>query len=101
MKLLHLLLATLTLGPVLLWLLAIVLALFLGGPMGCEIHEGFANPCTILGLDLSETAYSLGMFAAWGSLLVAPVVLIAGALWLVLILISALLWVLRRRQGTS
>jgi hypothetical protein len=98
MKILHLLLATLTLGPVLLWILAICAALFLGGPMGCDIHQGFATPCTILGLDLSRTAYDIGMFAAWGSLLVAPVVLIAGALWLVLILISALLWLLRRRN---
>lgn len=84
------LLAILTIGPLLLWILSITVVLFLGNVMGCTIHEGFANPCTIAGLDLSDFAYSLGIFAAWGPLLFGPVVLGAGFLWGAVALIRAI-----------
>ncbi|CUH86476.1 hypothetical protein PH5382_00388 [Phaeobacter sp. CECT 5382] len=79
-----------TLGPVLLWLLCIAVVLFLGNVIGCTIHEGFANPCNLLGMDLADTAYSMGVFAAWGPLLFGPVVVGAGILWILVALIRSI-----------
>ncbi|MGI3166302.1 hypothetical protein [Pseudooceanicola sp. 200-1SW] len=61
----------LVLAPLALWLLAMGVALALGAA-GCAIDEGGAHPCTLAGLDLSNFAYSTGVFAAWGGLLVLP-----------------------------
>jgi hypothetical protein len=73
----------LTLGPMAFWLLAILAVLILSGPFGCTINEAGANPCTVGGFDLAEAAYTLGIFAAWGVLLLLPVIAVGGLLWVV------------------
>ena len=89
-RILTLLFAFATFGPLALWGLAVAGALILAGPVGCTIHEGFPNPCDLWGMDLSNTAYGMGVFAAWGLLLVAPVSLGAGLLWVGAVLVSAI-----------
>ncbi|WP_240453878.1 hypothetical protein [Chachezhania antarctica] len=89
------LLAILTLAPVALWLGAVAATLYLGQVQGCTIHEGYANPCPFLGRDIADTAYALGMFAAWGPLFLMPVVAPAGLLWLVVGIIRTI----RRRRA--
>ena len=84
------LLAALTFGPMLLWLVSIGAVLFLGSVMGCTIHEGYANPCMVVGFDLGNMASSMGIFAAWGPLFFGPVVLGAGFLWFLMALIRQL-----------
>ncbi|MEO3478498.1 hypothetical protein AAFO90_12560 [Phaeobacter sp. CAU 1743] len=86
----HRILALLTLGPILLWALAFGAVLFLSAVLGCSINEGFAAPCLLLGRDISDTAYALGLFAAWGPLVFAPFVMGAGLSWAILALIGAL-----------
>jgi hypothetical protein len=45
--------------------LALMFALSsLGG--GCRIHEGFPEPCWIIGLDFGNIVYYLGLWGAWG-----------------------------------
>ncbi|AEV37707.1 hypothetical protein PSE_3199 [Pseudovibrio sp. FO-BEG1] len=57
-------------SPLIFWIFSVILVLVAGEIAGCEVHEGFANPCSIAGYDISELLYSLGLFAAWGLLLV-------------------------------
>ena len=73
--------AVLTLAPIGLWLLSVVVVMILGAGFDCTIHEGFANPCFVLGRDIGETAYGLGVFAAWGLLFVMPISLGMAVLW--------------------
>lgn len=88
MRLVRRILATLTIGPIVLWLLCIAFVMLLGFGFDCEIHEGFANPCVVLGHDLSETAYTAGVLAAWGPLIFGPVTMGAGLLWAIAIVID-------------
>ncbi|MEX0284621.1 MAG: hypothetical protein AB3N23_08415 [Paracoccaceae bacterium] len=69
--------------PIAIWAGCIGLVIFLSSVQGCTIHEGFPNPCTFLGMDWSQTAYGLGLFAAWGPLIFGPVVAAIGMAWLV------------------
>ncbi|WP_246149726.1 hypothetical protein [Tritonibacter litoralis] len=71
----------LTLAPIGVWLLTVVGVIILGAGFNCTIHEGFANPCMVLGRDIGETAYGLGVFAAWGPLFVLPISLGMAILW--------------------
>lgn len=66
---------------------------------GCVLHEGYPNPCVILGADRGELLYGLGVFG-WLSLVTIP----CGAFGCV----GALLWGVaigvsdwRRRRGTG
>ncbi|UWQ27533.1 hypothetical protein K3555_13435 [Leisingera sp. M527] len=88
MRLIRRILAILALGPIALWLLCIAFVMLLGFGFGCEINEGFANPCVVLGRDLSETAYSMGILAAWGPLIFGPVSMGAGFLWAIAVAID-------------
>lgn len=73
----------LTLAPLALWALCILAVIWLGLVQGCEIHEGAVQPCRFFGRDIGETAYALGLFAAWGPLLAGPASLAAATLWAV------------------
>lgn len=66
---------------------------------GCILHEGYPNPCVILGADRGDILYTLGVFG-WFSLVTIPF----GAFGCV----GALLWGIavaigdwRRRRGTG
>ncbi|WP_323782721.1 hypothetical protein [Leisingera sp.] len=88
MRLIRRILAIVALAPIALWLLCIACVMLLGFGFGCDINEGFATPCVVLGRDLSETAYSLGLFAAWGPLMFGPASLGGGFLWAVAVAID-------------
>jgi hypothetical protein len=81
MRVVHRLFALALGAPVLLWLACIGLVLVLAGPYGCSIHEGFATPCVVAGMDLGETAYAAGLIAAWGPLVLLPVMAGTAILW--------------------
>ncbi|WP_264212981.1 hypothetical protein [Leisingera thetidis] len=88
MRLIRRILAILALGPIALWLLCIAFVMLLGVGFDCTIHEGFSNPCVVLGRDLGDTAYTMGVFAAWGPLIFGPVSLGAGFLWAIAVAID-------------
>jgi hypothetical protein len=39
---------------------------------GCELHEGFVNPCIIFGADRGELLYALGVMG-WFMLVTLPI----------------------------
>ena len=88
MRWVHRIFAVLTLGPVVLWLLAIGTIILLGVAGGCRIDEGSVHPCRVLGLEVGEAAYTIGILAAWGPLLIGPICLLAGLLWVTITLIA-------------
>lgn len=55
-------------GPLLVSLLARAFA----NINGCALHEGFANPCVVIGLDWGETLYAMGTLG-WLTLASLPV----------------------------
>lgn len=71
----------LTFGPLLIWLGSFIGLLFVGFVLGCEVNEGSVQPCMFLGQDIGEIAYAMGIFAAWGSLIMGPIALFGGILW--------------------
>jgi len=38
---------------------------------GCELHEGFVNPCVVGGVDVGETLYAMGVMG-WFALITLP-----------------------------
>ena len=88
MRLVRRILAICAIGPIVLWLLCIAFVMLLVFGFDCTIHEGFANPCVVLGRDLGETAYTVGVFAAWGPLIFGPVSMGAGLLWAIAVVID-------------
>lgn len=61
---------------------------------GCTLHEGFANPCVVLGADIGSALYSMGVMF-WLTLITMPVAALTALAWLVA---EAFLW-WRRRGG--
>jgi TRAP-type C4-dicarboxylate transport system permease small subunit len=62
---------------------------------GCELHEGFANPCVVGGRDYGETLYSLGLLG-WLALVTLPIGLVLAGLYVVIVMV---VWALRRRKA--
>lgn len=65
---------------------------------GCRLHEGFAEPCIVDGVDVGETLY---LFAVLPWLTLATMPLGGGAfiLWTIIEIVAAI--VRRRRKATS
>lgn len=65
---------------------------------GCELHEGFVNPCIINGKDWGQDLYTMGMlgFFAIGTL---PIGVGAAVIYLVIVLIVALVRRARRAKA--
>lgn len=60
---------------------------------GCVLHEGFANPCVVNGVDHGERLYAAGV-SGWLMLVTVPV----GAVILLVLLILGLRDLLRWRR---
>ena len=58
-------------GPLLVSLLASAFA----NINGCDLHEGFPNPCIVLGLDWGETLYAMWTLG-WLTLASLPVAIV-------------------------
>jgi hypothetical protein len=57
---------------------------------GCQVHEGYANPCIINGRDVGGLFYSLGM-RGWLVMATLPVLAGVPALWIAAELIRFLI----------
>jgi hypothetical protein len=66
---------------------------------GCELHEGFANPCVIGGVDYGDDLYAMGV-AGWLVFMTLPVAAILFALYVLvwLVIIAARIWRGRRKK---
>ena len=52
----------------------------------CKLHEGFSNPCIVLGSDIGELLYGMGMMF-WFALATVPLGIMAGIVCIVWLLI--------------
>ena len=73
----------------LLWLplLSFALAAIIAVPAGCTLHEGFANPCVIAGVDWGEMLYNLAGMGMWMTLFMMPFMMLSLAGWVVYVMI--------------
>jgi hypothetical protein len=53
-------------------IISVVIAGTLANMYGCELHEGFVNPCVILGADRGELLYAMGVLG-WFGLMTLPI----------------------------
>lgn len=58
---------------------------------GCTLHEGYANPCIVAGVDHGDRLYS-AFVAGWLMLISLPLALLG----LVLLAVVLLLWLFRK-----
>jgi hypothetical protein len=65
---------------------------------GCELHEGFVNPCVINGVDRGQDLYTLGVLG-WLGIATVPLGLIAALVYLLVVVIVSL--VRRRRRAVA
>ncbi len=64
---------------------------------GCKVDEGSVHPCVINGKDYGHLLYTLGVLG-WLMLLTLPAGMLAGALWLVVLMIHRARW---RKAATT
>ena len=67
-------------GPLIFALIAATIAQL----NSCELHEGFVNPCIVLGIDMGGTLYTAGLMP-WFSFFTIPVgaiLFLIGLIWL-------------------
>jgi len=68
-------------------LLGVLVALGVTKLTGCTVHEGFANPCFVLGLDVGGILYALAV-SGWALLATLPLAGILGVAWAVIELVG-------------
>lgn len=62
-------------------LLSVLIAGGIASLKGCQLHEGFANPCVVAGRDIGELLYVMGMMV-WPMLITLPVGVVVLAGWM-------------------
>lgn len=84
------------LGP----LIGVVVAGGIASANGCTLHEGFANPCVVVGVDMGGLLYGLGVL---GWLMLASIPLGAMALlgWALVLGLHHWRWRVAGRLGVS
>ena len=60
---------------------------------GCILHEGFSNPCVVLGIDFGETLYSMGVMG-WMSIIGLPLALLFFVIYLIAVVV---IWIRNRK----
>ena len=68
-------------------ILSVVIASAVTSANGCELHEGFANPCVIGGIDFGDTLYAMGV-AGWLALVSLPLAALLGLAYVVVVAIG-------------
>lgn len=64
----------------------------------CVLHEGFANPCVIDGVDHGQTLYAMGV-SGWFMLITLPVAAVLFLLLVCLIMVDLVRRARRRRTN--
>lgn len=76
-------------------LLAVLLTATVAGIVGCEVNEGGATPCIVLGTDIGGILSGL-MVTGWFSLMTIPALMALAGCWA---LLEAYAWNRRRRRA--
>lgn len=71
------LVVVLALSPV----FSVIIAGMIASAYGCTLHEGFANPCIISGVDWGETLYAMAVIG-WLALATLPIAALLVVVWL-------------------
>lgn len=58
---------------------------------GCKVDEGSVHPCVIGGKDYGPLLYTLGVLG-WLMLVTIPAGLLAGAIWLIILILHRARW---------
>ena len=77
---------------------AVILCSVIANAFGCKVDEGSVHPCMIHGKDYGAQLYTLGV-SGWFMLATLPAGALAGALWLVALLLHRSKW--RKRQASA
>jgi hypothetical protein len=78
-------------------ILSAVIAGSIASANGCELHEGFANPCVIAGRDYGQLLYNMGVMG-WLALLTFPLAAFTVLSYLIALLVF---YAVRRRKKSS
>jgi hypothetical protein len=70
---------------------SLLIASAVAAAAGCTLHEGFASPCPVLGVDLGGALYVL-FASGWFLLVTMPLAVLGAGLLLVMGLIDLLHW---------
>jgi hypothetical protein len=63
-------------------LISVLISTLIADSNGCVVHEGFVNPCVVLGVDIGGGLYG-GFVLGWLMLVTFPVGAIALLAWIV------------------
>ncbi len=77
---------------------AVILCSVIANAYGCRVDEGSVHPCIINGEDYGEQLYALGV-SGWLMLATLPAGALAGAIWLLALILHRSSW--RKRQTSS
>lgn len=77
-------------------LICVLLASAIAHSRGCELNEGFANPCVIAGVDWADTLYTM-FVSGWLLMLTAPIAVLLALAWIV----AEIITFVRRRRGRT
>ena len=66
--------------------LSVVVASVIANACGCKLDEGNVHPCVVLGLDLGELLYAMGV-TAWLALATVPLGAIALIFWAIVAIV--------------
>jgi uncharacterized membrane protein YhaH (DUF805 family) len=78
-------------------ILSVMTASVIANWAGCELHEGFANPCIIGGTEYGELLYSMAV-VGWFALITLP---LAALSFIALIIVLAVIMFRRLRSRQS
>ncbi len=67
---------------------------------GCELHEGFVNPCIIDGVDRGEDLYMWGVLA-WFGIATIPLAVMAALIYITIVVIVWLVQRNRRKRSAA
>ncbi len=90
----HFLILSIGLGVSLLPLLSVIASTAIAGAFECTLHEGFANPCIVFGIDVGNVLASM-FVAGWLMLATFPVTLVC----LLLLVVLTIIKLVQRRRG--
>src|SRR3984893_16414916 len=74
---------------------SVVLCYLIANAHGCTVDEGSVHPCVIGGKDYGELLYTMGV-SGWFMFLTIPAGLLAGVIWLAVLVLRRVSWRKRR-----